>query len=251
MDNLELKKIEEKQYLKHFILECQNFPTGKIIETESPDFIIKLNKKNSIGLEMTKLYFSEDNKNHKPNHHFNTIENKIIEKSKNKYFEKNKLNISAHFNLSDIENFSTNNNNTNNLSDKICNIISENLKNKNFNKFFQIKISDKKLPKEIKSITLVRHPDDKLSFWRCCDNKIDQKNFIENIEDVLNKKEEKFELYQKRMNDSYWLVIVAECIKCSTNFSINNILEKWHFNSSFNKVYLFSLFDQKIYELNV
>jgi len=49
------KKAIEKEYLLHFLKLYEDRPRGKIISSESPDFIISLNRKRSIGIELTKL----------------------------------------------------------------------------------------------------------------------------------------------------------------------------------------------------
>ena len=42
---------EEISILKIFSKEYSDFPKGKLVKTESPDFILKINLKKSIGIE--------------------------------------------------------------------------------------------------------------------------------------------------------------------------------------------------------
>lgn len=49
------KKNEERVYLNSFSSLFPDFPGGKLLSSESPDFIVKLNKKKSIGIELTRL----------------------------------------------------------------------------------------------------------------------------------------------------------------------------------------------------
>jgi len=48
--------MEEEYIIGLFRLEYPDFPKGKLLKTESPDFILKENPKTSIGIELTKLH---------------------------------------------------------------------------------------------------------------------------------------------------------------------------------------------------
>lgn len=46
---------EEILILDYFRKYFDNFPKGKLIKSESPDFILQINPKNTIGIELTRL----------------------------------------------------------------------------------------------------------------------------------------------------------------------------------------------------
>ncbi len=48
------KKVHERQWLDAFKKVFEGFPSGRIIATESPDFIVQVNPKQRIGIEITK-----------------------------------------------------------------------------------------------------------------------------------------------------------------------------------------------------
>jgi len=50
--------VEELSIMKQFREDYAAFPKGKLQKSESPDFILKLNPKTSIGIELTKLHGS-------------------------------------------------------------------------------------------------------------------------------------------------------------------------------------------------
>ena len=75
------KKIIEKEYLMHFLKLYEDPPSGKIISSESPDFIISLNRRKSIGIELTKLIV-KDTASHK--HLSREDLNAVIEKKNGK-----------------------------------------------------------------------------------------------------------------------------------------------------------------------
>lgn len=49
------KKSEEWLVMLYFRERYADFPKGKLVQSESPDFIIKLNRKKKIGVELTRL----------------------------------------------------------------------------------------------------------------------------------------------------------------------------------------------------
>ena len=50
-----LKKQQEIRIIQSFIQQFKEFPKGKLVKSESPDFILKINPKIAIGIELTRL----------------------------------------------------------------------------------------------------------------------------------------------------------------------------------------------------
>lgn len=73
----------------------------------------------------------------------------------------------------------------------------------------------------------------------------------EKIEASLEKKNAKIALYQQKKFNAIWLIIHVDFIDVSKSFNIKNKLENWKFNSKFDKVLLFDLFEKKIFAINV
>ena len=49
------KVAEEWTVIRYFREQYASFPKGKLVKSESPDFILKLNRKKRIGIELTRL----------------------------------------------------------------------------------------------------------------------------------------------------------------------------------------------------
>ncbi len=128
------QKEEEGRIIEYFRESWPDFPKGRLIRSESPDFILKINPKKSIGIELTRL-----------------------------------------------------------------------------------------------------------------DNNSD--SLIEKIEATLQNKTDKFRLYQQKKFNAIWLIIYAEFIEESKSYNIPHKLNNWIFNTEFNKVFLFDLFEKSIYPL--
>jgi hypothetical protein len=54
--NRDTQIIEEEYIIELFRNEYADFPKGKLLKTESPDFILKESSQKSIGIELTKLH---------------------------------------------------------------------------------------------------------------------------------------------------------------------------------------------------
>lgn len=54
--NQNIQIIEEEYIIELFRNEYSDFPKGKLLKTESPDFILKESPQTAIGIELTKLH---------------------------------------------------------------------------------------------------------------------------------------------------------------------------------------------------
>jgi len=144
----EQKKTDERIILDYFRQCYDGFPDGRIIGSESPDFIVETSRKNSVGIELTKLH--DPGQTHPG-------------------FDKNS---------------------------------------------YDVRTLDKEL-----------------------------------IEGVIRTKEEKLALYNKQMNDMYWLIIFIDQFDGPESFNIKNKIGKWEISSNFNMVFLFEMFSPEIFVL--
>jgi hypothetical protein len=55
------KKHDELLIMRHFIDRFPDFPKGKLVQQESPDFIYKLNRKKNVNIELTEIILSGSN----------------------------------------------------------------------------------------------------------------------------------------------------------------------------------------------
>lgn len=72
---------------------------------------------------------------------------------------------------------------------------------------------------------------------------------VSQIENLLFKKEEKLSLYHKKKFKAYWLVITCESIDLTDGTNIQKELHRIAFKTGFDKVFLFTLFEGKIFHL--
>lgn len=58
---------DEREILQLFRKAWPAFPKGRLTKTESPDFILKINRRNSIGIELTRIDAPNSGKHFKSN----------------------------------------------------------------------------------------------------------------------------------------------------------------------------------------
>lgn len=80
MENHSSKKKAERRLLNSFREAYKGFPKGKIIESESPDFIIKPNRKRTIGIELIQIFPTIDKNEITRKNFQEAIENAILKK---------------------------------------------------------------------------------------------------------------------------------------------------------------------------
>lgn len=73
----------------------------------------------------------------------------------------------------------------------------------------------------------------------------------ERIEASLLIKDHKISLYQQKVFNELWLIIHTDFIEISKSFNVKNKLENWRFRSNFDQVFLFDLFEKKIFLINI
>ena len=248
-DYTRIKKQQERQLLRYFQLAWDDFPKGKIEEGESPDFILRPNKSYSIGIEMTKLYLQKGRGESHFSPHFEKEKSELLEWVKHFYSRHIDFPVTAHFRFSDE--YYDINLDLRFLALEISDFIYDRVRNWNPTEYFHSTIRSKRLPAWLDSISLIHHPQDEISDWVYCKVDVAVNHFMESIERTIERKESKMPMYQKHRLDQYWLLIVAECLSCALPFNIRNLVEKWHFHTVFHQLFLFEMFEQRVYVLHI
>jgi hypothetical protein len=75
------KKDEERVIVKYFLDKYPDLPKGRLIDHESPDFILKISRKQSLGIELTQIHLPKGAL-HKPSDLFDQIAQLLKKKGK-------------------------------------------------------------------------------------------------------------------------------------------------------------------------
>ena len=70
------------------------------------------------------------------------------------------------------------------------------------------------------------------------------------LQAVILKKEDKIPIYEKKNLNEIWLIITMMEQGQMPEYNLTNKLESWTFRNNFKKVFLFNLFDYKVFEID-
>jgi hypothetical protein len=239
----EKKIIEEKLIMRLFIKAYVDFPKGKIIKSESPDFVLRTGPKFNTGIELTRLH--SNNSLNDENGEELKKENLLINEIRKGFEGLSKLKIYIKFffngalwDMGDIPMYSGF------VSLYLIKLLEGYENNKA--QFFKL---EEHLPEIFESIYFVVDPHFKNSCWDIGRPFLVYDLNRQLIENSIRNKEEKLTLYRKKRFDAYWLILATMKINPVKNFNVFNKLENWTFPSTFHKVFLFDVFENKAFEL--
>lgn len=240
------KKHLEILLINYFRENFSDFPKGKIISSESPDFIVQLKNRHRLGIELTRL--NPENAllpNARQLGQIAARENFIqsvrdlVEKDINhrlfvKFLFSDEI-ISPEKELISAV--------------RTANIIRNKISAKKRESFFSVHIPSAEIPDELEEIRIVHHPNLQNPVWERSNNLGISNDVIDDIRLSILKKDEKLRLYQKQRLNYYWLLIVTDRLRGLKNFNLQNRIQNHTFQSQFQQVYLFDLIKSHIFEL--
>lgn len=242
-----VKKQLEILLLQYF-RECYpHFPKGKVLSSESPDFIIKLKSKNNIGIELTRLNPVNAKVPDKAEHKQHEIHEHIINLAKSIFENTSDFRLFIKFLFSEKNHIKPGKEMI--VAIKAVNAIREAIKDTRADNFFYISVNKDSLPADIAEILIVNHPVLKNSVWERSNNLGISLNVLNDIRESLNKKDEKLRLYQKQRLNYYWLLITCDKLQGFKNFNLPDKITNHIFNSRFQQVFLFDIIKSSVIRL--
>lgn len=241
------KKQLEVLIMEYFRESYSDFPKGKMVATESPDFTISLKSHNILGVELTRL----NPGNAKSPDELALIEigfrEQIIEKTKILFEQSSELILFVKFLFSESNLITADRELI--VEVQTVNAIRKAVQNKNENTFFKTSILKNQLPEGIDEILLAFHPGLKTSVWERSNNLGISNDVVADLKTSIHKKDEKLRLYQKQHLNYYWLLITTDRLRGVKNYNLPNKIMNSHFQSRFQQVFLFDLIKSNIYQL--
>ena len=229
--------------LINYFRECYtNFPKGNIIASESPDFVLKQKNRKKLGIELTRLHPST---NPGPVTQ-SELYNELIDTSR-ELFERTsnwKLFVKILFSEKKLireERILS-------VSALLVNQFRKAITGKNPRSFFYQIFNHKQLPAGLQEVLIVHHPGLGASIWEQANNFGISANIVDDIEQVIRKKEQKLAIYRKQQLDENWLLISSDCLQAQKSYNIYNLLSKHDFISEFDRVLVFDLMKQYLFE---
>jgi hypothetical protein len=232
--------------LINYFRECfTEFPKGSIIPSESPDFIIKLKSRNSLGIELTRLNPCDAKVPDQSVTEQIELRENIIQTAKNIFESSSPLKLFVKFSFSENQPVSAKKELIN--AAKAADRIRRTTQNIKPGRLFYKIIADP--GNEPEKILVVSHPALKYSAWERSNNLGISDNINADILASIQKKEEKLRLYQKQRLNYYWLIVTTDLLRGLNNQDLAHIAGENSFNSHFQHIFLFDIIKPKIYQL--
>lgn len=241
------KKQLEILIMEYFRQTSTGFPKAKVTPDESPDFIIHLNNRNKIGIELTRLHPTGNTSSNGIND-IQTVINEDIVAMACDLFSRNsplKLFVKVLFSAK-----------TPIIEERkiavavLCSIlIGKAVQNKNSLSFFNSVIAGDELPAGIEKILVINHPVLQTHVWERANNLGVSTNVVDDISQAIRKKDEKLRIYHKKQLNLYWLLITTDRLRGVKEYNLPQQIDRHEFRSLFQHVFLFDLMKQKIYQI--
>lgn len=241
------KKQLEILLINYFRKRFDDFPKGKIIPSESPDFIVSFKNRHKLGIELTRLNPGNAAIPDAQLIYKNKVRESFIELVRNLVEKDVPHQLFVKFLFSETEAILPEREMI--AAAQTARIIRNGVISKKSNSFFAIQISTSDLLAGLDEVLVVNHPKMKNSVWERSNNLGVSDDVIEDIRVSILKKDEKLHLYQKQRLNQYWLLIVTDRLRGAKSYNLQNQLHNHEFQSLFQHVYLFDLIKSDIFEL--
>ncbi len=240
------KKTEERNILEYFSRLYDDFPRGKIAETESPDFIVSPGPKQRVGIEITRLTQAKiENQKFSPAR-VNNHENDILQEAQKIYNHKYDS-VSLALSVGFKTNVEIDAEETVDIANEIVDDIGNNIRHADPGSEFRFTIEDPKAGNYIEFIEGKHFPGINKSAWLNAGGFQIPDFSREYLVNRIYSKEQKLPLYRKNNLNFIWLVLVTDSLQRTISFNIFNQIEAWNVESKFDRVFLFEIVENKIY----
>jgi hypothetical protein len=235
LDQYQQKKQLEGLLLAYFKQVYPPFPEGNLVESESPDFLLALNNRFTLGIELTRLYpVSQSLFLEKEILQVKTRE-ELIENTRYLFEGKNSLKCFVKFLFSTTEKIEPGQVFT--ISVRVFRLILDSVRGFNETGFNQVLVK-KGLPPGIDAILIICHPKLEYSVWERVNNLGNSTDLLGDIKYSIHKKDEKFRLYMKQNLNEYWLLITTDLLAQEKLVNVSNLILATEFKSEFKKVFI-------------
>jgi hypothetical protein len=245
---LQNKKLQEKTILEYFSVIYAEYPGGKILQTESPDFILLPFPKKRIGIEITRL-----NQPKYPNQKFNSlqvsnVENSVIDEARS-VFESKQQSFPLFLSISFKHNVRILKSQIKIVARKIAHDVLNQIRGADPKSNFSFSTEKGLAENYIRYIEGIHLPEINASLWLNAGGFEVPALSREFIVKKIASKEKKIHLYRRKRLDSIWLLLVTDSNRRSTSFNLQNQIESWNIPSDFDKVFLLEIIEKKLYKI--
>ena len=246
-NNSETKAQWEKAVMRLFRETCPGFPHGRLIKTESPDFILKTSRKRSTGIEITRLYNPGPGEHNPDQEDPLRTPNPVLTQAQELFSTLSDLPLHVHVFFSEGKPAEKSSEIARAV--KLAAIIDRHSSDFASQRKYVHRTLLDDIPDFTSRIDLFYDPRVTFSDWNPGEQFVIEGLDCAHICEAIAAKDEKLRLYQKKRADEYWLILVAGHLEMSVK-SPGSFLDDCLVDSDFRRIFLFDFTKPLVIGLN-
>lgn len=243
---------KEKKQLEILLLDSfrnnyPDFPKGKVIPAESPDFWVRSKGRNVIGIELTRL-FPQSAATNGGNRGKLIVDFVRPVELAQEIFESHlsralfvKVLFDVHNPISAEREMS--------VAVRIAGLVRGLFESFGDHSLHIQRFGEDVLPAGVKMLWVMSHPALKTGIWEPANKLGVSVDVVADIHRAIAKKEGKLQLYYKNHLNLYWLLITTDLLTPAQHTQLHNQTVREQFRSRFQKVFLLELLSGEVFEL--
>ena len=245
---MQVVKKQLEVLLVNYFKDCYpDFPKGKVVAFESPDFVVKMKNKHKIGIELTRLNPASAAIKTEADQFRINFRDELVEAMKELFEAGSDAKLFVKFMFSEKHLIHPERELI--VRSKTVATIKSAIADKTDSTLFHKIFTNSDLPKGLEQVMIAHHPELKESVWERSNNLGISNNVVEDIRLAIAKKDEKLRLYRKQQLDEYWLLITTDCLRADKNINLLNKINNEEFESRFQQVFVLDLMRARVIPL--
>ena len=237
------KKDREWDCLQSFSKCFPEFPQGRMVPTENPDFLVHT-QNGILGIELTLLHRETPDAKH-PMQEQEVLGRQVLQKASELYDQKHlpPIHMSVHFNpqyrLVKLE-----------VPDTARAVLDLVLATGTSSRF-ELKETEENTehwPQQIARIVGLRNPSLTKRTWSPTDAGCVPDLHPDLVQMVISRKNRRVQDYRRRCTE-IWLLLVADGFGISSTVTVTHHVTRHNYDSEFDRIFLFQRFDRQFHEL--
>ena len=236
------KKDEERRFVELLAKELNAFPLGKLIDSESPDFLVATSE-GVLGIEVTKIHHANE-----PRQQESECRS-LVDAACRLYENESTIPVEVKVHFGGSTQF--NKRNKGKFARILANLVLTNIPRPNSLLSLDNNWENPRFfPYEIAGLSIIRLSAFRRNFWSVPSAGFFQEDFAPKIEAIIAIKEHAMRTY-KTDCIKRWLLLAAEGNSASTFFDPSTKTLQHSYRSSFDRIFFLEAFRQKVWELSV
>jgi hypothetical protein len=236
------KKGEERRFVEILAKELDAFPPSKLIDSESPDFLVATSE-GVLGIEVTKIHHANE-----PRQQESECRS-LVDAACRLYENESTIPLEVKVYFGGSTQF--NKRNRGKFARILANLILTNIPQPDSRISLDNNWENPSFfPYEIAGLSIIRLSAFRRNFWSVPSAGFFQEDFAPKIEAIIATKEQAIRTYKTDCVER-WLLIAAEGNSASTFFDPSKKTLQYCYRSSFDRIFFLEAFRRQIWELNV